>query len=127
MKVWKITNTARESVKIACKTASMHSKGIILQPGEFCLSEAQLTASMDAQERRGFISVDREFDNSDLKLNFVENYTQKQLENLILENKTKESNKDSMSEDLSVEEVVSNKSDFEKAAEDAEKYINNHN
>jgi hypothetical protein len=123
MKVWKITNTARESVKIACKTASMHSKGIILQPGEFCLSEAQLTASMDAQERRGFISVDREFDNSDLKLNFVENYTQKELDNLILESKKEES----MSEYSMDEDVVSNKSDFEKAAEDAEKYINNHN
>lgn len=123
MKVWKITNTARESVKIACKTASMHSKGIILQPGEFCLSEAQLTASMDAQERRGFISVDREFDNSDLKLNFVENYTQKELDNLILESKKEES----MSEDSMGEDVLSNKSDFEKAAEDAEKYINNHN
>tara|TARA_B100000900_G_C20579496_1_gene716847 strand:+ start:215 stop:586 length:372 start_codon:yes stop_codon:yes gene_type:complete len=123
MKVWKITNTAKESVKIACKTASMHSKGIILQPGEFCLSEAQLTASMDAQERRGFISVDREFDNSDLKLEFVENYTQKHLDDLILESKKEES----MSEDSMGEDVVSNKSDFEKAAEDAEKYINNHN
>jgi hypothetical protein len=120
MKVWKITNTARESVKIACKTASMHSKGIILQPGEFCLSEAQLTASMDAQERRGFISVDREFDNSQLKLEFVENYTKKQLDKLILEQTAVEN---------SVEESASkeyeSKSDFEIAAEDVEKYINN--
>ena len=120
MKVWKITNTARESVKIACKTASMHSKGIILQPGEFCLSEAQLTASMYAQERRGFISVDREFDNSQLKLEFVENYTKKQLDKLILEQTAVEN---------SVEESASkeseSKSDFEIAAEDVEKYINN--
>ena len=120
MKVWKITNTSKESVKIACKTASMHSKGIILNPGEFCLSEAQLTASMDAQERRGFISVDREFDNSELKLEFVENYTQKKLDNLILESKIEESHEDSMSE-----AAVIDKSDFEKAAESAEKYINN--
>tara|TARA_R110001592_G_scaffold18814_4_gene77619 strand:+ start:41 stop:409 length:369 start_codon:yes stop_codon:yes gene_type:complete len=120
MKVWKITNTSKESVKIACKTASMHSKGIILNSGEFCLSEAQLTASMDAQERRGFISVDREFDNSKLKLEFVENYTQKQLDNLILEGKIEESHEDSMGED-----VVVDKSDFEKAAESAEKYISN--
>tara|TARA_R110002153_G_C13252011_1_gene491673 strand:- start:417 stop:785 length:369 start_codon:yes stop_codon:yes gene_type:complete len=120
MKVWKITNTSKESVKIACKTASMHSKGIILQPGEFCLSEAQLTASMDAQERRRFISVDREFDNSELKLEFVENYTQKKLDNLILESKIEESHEDSMSEG-----AVVDKSDFEKAAEDAAKYINN--
>lgn len=120
MKVWKITNTARESVKIACKTASMHSKGIILQPGDFCLSEAQLTASMDAQERRGFISVDREFDNSELKLEFVENYTQKQLDKLVLENNTtKESMEDSS------EAFVDSKSEFEKAAEDVEKYMKN--
>jgi hypothetical protein len=105
----------------------MHSKGIILQPGEFCLSEAQLTASMDAQERRGFISVDREFDNSDLKLDFVENYTQKQLDNLILESKKEESDKNSVVEDSMDEDMTSSKSDFEKAAEDAEKYINNHN
>lgn len=125
MKVWKITNTARESVKIACKTASMHSKGIILQPGDFCLSEAQLTASMDAQERRGFISVDREFDNSELKLEFVENYTQKQLDELILEQTVVE---DSMGENVneeSVSEESREKSDFEKAAEDAEKYMKN--
>lgn len=122
MKVWKITNTARESVKIACKTASMHSKGIILQPGEFCISEAQLTASMDAQERRGFISVDREFDNSELNLSFVENYTQKQLDKLILEQIVVE---DSMEE--SANDESESKSDFERAAEDAEKYINNHN
>lgn len=121
MKVWKITNTARESVKIACKTASMHSKGIILQPGEFCLSEAQLTASMDAQERRGFISVDREFDNSELKLEFVENYTQKQLDELILEQTVVE---DSMEE--SAHDESESKSDFERAAEDAEKYMKNH-
>lgn len=126
MKVWKITNTSRESVKIACKTASMHSKGIILQPGEFCISEAQLTASMDAQERRGFISVDREFDNSELNLNFVENYTQKQLDKLILEQTVVEdSMEDSMGESASDESE--SKSDFERAAEDAEKYINNHN
>lgn len=121
MKVWKITNTSKEPVKIACKTASMHSKGIILQPGEFCLSEAQLTASMDAQERRGFISVDREFDNSELNLNFVENYTKKQLDELILEQTVVE---DSMEDSMDESE---SKSDFERAAEDAEKYINNHN
>jgi len=115
MKVWKITNKAKESVKIACKTASMHSKGIILQPGEFCLSEAQLTASMDAQERRGFISVDREFDNSKLNLKFVENYTQKYVDDLILESSIEIEPMDY--------EVSSNKSDFERAAEDAEKYM----
>lgn len=111
MKVWKITNKSRGTVKVACKTASMGSKGIILNPGEFCISESQLTASMDAQERRGFISVDREFDNSKYNLEFVKNYSEKFLETLIKKQQEKES--------------VSQKTDFEKAAEDADKYINN--
>jgi hypothetical protein len=105
MNTWKITNTSNESVKIACKTSSMNSKGIILKPGESCLSESQLTASMDSQERRRFISVDREFDNSKLKLEYVVAYTDKYIKDLILEIDS------------------TNKSDFEKAAEDAEKYI----
>ena len=96
MNSWKITNTSNEPVKIACKTASMNSKGIILKPNEFCLAECQLTASIDAQERRGFISVDREFDNSDLNLEFVKAYSEDDI-----------------------------KTDFEKAAENAEKYMNN--
>jgi hypothetical protein len=113
MKVWKITNNSKEQVKVACKTASMHSKGIILKPGEFCISEAQLTASLDAQERRGFISVDREFDNSKLNLEFVQNYSEKYLETLLKKINSEEENKQ--------------KSDFEKAAEAADKYINNEN
>lgn len=105
MNSWKITNASNEPVKIACKTASMNSKGIILKPNEFCLAECQLTASIDAQERRGFISVDREFDNSKLQLEYVTAYTNNQLKDLILEMEAAE------------------KSDFEKAAEKAEKYI----
>jgi hypothetical protein len=95
-KFWKISNNSKQDVKIACKTNSMASKGIILKPGQFCLAESQLTASIDAQERRGFIKVDREFDNSDLNLEFVKAYSEDDI-----------------------------KTDFEKAAENAEKYMNN--
>lgn len=105
MNTWKISNKSNQEVKVACKTASMASKGIILKPNEFCLSEAQLTASMDAQERRGFISVDRSFDNSKLKLEFVKNYRESDLVNMLNDLETK--------------------SDFEQAAENAEKYMNN--
>lgn len=105
MNTWKISNKSNQEVKVACKTASMASKGIILKPNEFCLSEAQLTASMDAQERRGFISVDRSFDNSKLKLEFVKNYRESDLINMLSDLETK--------------------SDFEQAAENAEKYMNN--
>jgi len=105
MNIWKISNNSNQDVKIACKTASMASKGIILKPNEFCLSEAQITATMDIQEKRNFIKVDREFDNSKLQLEFVKSYTQDELTQLIKE--------------------YDSKSDFERAAENAEKYINN--
>ena len=108
MNTWKISNKSNQEVKVASKTASMASKGIILKPNEFCLSESQLTASMDAQERRGFISVDRSFDNSKLKLEFVKNYKETDLIHMLKNLEAKES-----------------KSDFEQAAENAEKYMNN--
>ena len=107
MNIWKISNNSNQEVKIACKTTSMASKGIILKPNEFCLSEAQITATMDIQERRRFITIDREFDNSELQLEFVRAYTESELSQIILENDSKI------------------KSDFEKASESAEKYINN--
>ena len=107
MNTWKILNKSNQEVKVACKTASMASKGIILQPNEFCISEAQLTASMDAQERRGFISVDRNFDNSKFNLEFVKAYKESDLIHMVNNLESKE------------------QTDFEKAAENAEKYMNN--
>jgi hypothetical protein len=101
---WRIINNSNQNVKIACKTESFASKGIILQPNEFCISESQLTSSLDAQERRGFIKVDRNFDNSKLNLEFVKVYREDELVAMLKE--------------------IENKSDFEKAAENAEKYIN---
>jgi hypothetical protein len=113
MNTWKILNKSNQEVKVACKTASMASKGIILKPNEFCLSESQLTASMDAQERRGFISIDRTFDNSKLNLEFVKNYKESELSELIHKL------------NLEILKEQESKSDFEKAAEDAQKYIDN--
>jgi hypothetical protein len=100
MNVWKITNVSNQDIKVACKTNSMASKGIILKPNEFCISEPQITASLDAQERRRFLEVDREFDNSKFNFEFVKSYSTKELE---------KNNEDS----------------FEEAAKNAEKYINN--
>ena len=107
METWKISNTSNQEIKFACKLSSMASRGIILKPNEFCITEGQSTATMQAQERRRFLVIDKEYDNSTLQLELVKAYTETQLEQMILEN---ESN---------------NKSDFEKAAENAEKYINN--
>lgn len=114
MNTWKISNKSNQYIKIACKTASSASKGIILEPNQFCISENQLTASLDIQERRGFLTVDREFDNSKINLEFVKAYTEEEL-NEIISNLEKETQIKNESE----------KTDFEKAAENVEKYINN--
>jgi hypothetical protein len=114
MNTWKISNTSNQYIKIACKTASSASKGIILEPNQFCISENQLTSSLDIQERRGFLTIDRKFDNSKVNLEFVKAYTEEELNEII--------------SNLGNESVVENeteKTDFEKAAENVEKYINN--
>ncbi len=67
------------------------------------LKKPFFTARTEIKERRGFISVDREFDNSKYQLEYVVAYSNDHLNNLVLENDVKE------------------KSDFENAAEKAEK------
>ena len=105
MKYWKIENKTKESIKFICKTSPSSSKGILLGPNEFCIVEPQATASMQAQERRKFIEIDRNFDNSKLNLEFSISYTE---EKLLIEEKR-------------------SKSIFEVAQEKAEKYIKEEN
>lgn len=68
MKNWKIKNITKEPVKVSIALGGANNPGIILKPGEIVLSICKLTAPLDAQERRGVIVVDRDFDNSELNL-----------------------------------------------------------
>lgn len=68
MKTWKIKNITQNPVKISIALGGANNPGIILNPGEMVLSIDRVTAPLDAQERRGIVSIDREFDNSELKL-----------------------------------------------------------
>ena len=74
MKNWKITNTSIKQIKLAVAVSSHGAPGVILQPGQFCLSTQQMTAPIDAQMRRGLIEIDKEFDNSELKLELAKAY-----------------------------------------------------
>ena len=69
--IWKVKNTTEINIKIAVASKNTTTKGVILKPGQFCLCEGRMTSSMDAQERRKFILVDREFNNSE-NLNLAE-------------------------------------------------------
>lgn len=77
--MWKIKNTNSNPVKIAIAKSNTVTVGLFLKPGEFCVCDSRMTASIDAQERRKFIEVDRSFDNS-LKLKLGEVYNESALE-----------------------------------------------
>lgn len=70
MKNWKITNTSpnKQPIKVSMILSNTVSKGIILRHGEFVLAKPQMTSSLDMQEKRKFVTIDKNFDNSETKL-----------------------------------------------------------
>lgn len=63
MKTFKITNISSTDIPVAMATSSTSSMGVILKPGQFCVAYPQITNIIEAQERRGFIEVDRNYSN----------------------------------------------------------------
>lgn len=63
MKYWKIINNQKVNTKVAIATSSSGSIGVILKQGQFCVSKSQPTKMLDAQERRGFVTIEKEYDN----------------------------------------------------------------
>jgi hypothetical protein len=89
MNYWKITNLSNQNAKLIVSTAPNHSKGLILRPGEFCLSNPKQTPVMDAQIRRNLITVDKNFDNSNYLFNVGEAYSLEVLNKLIQQEEDK--------------------------------------
>lgn len=79
MKAFKITNISSTNIPVAMATSSTSSMGVILNPGEFCIAYPQITNIIEAQERRGFIKVDRNYIN-DSGLEFAKAYTETDLD-----------------------------------------------
>jgi len=80
-KFWKVINNTGNSgapssqkVKVVVKINSNASKAVIIEPGNFVIGMAQITTSLDAQNRRRFVTIDEEFDNSVLDLPLGEQY-----------------------------------------------------
>jgi len=63
MKYWKVTNSFDKPVKVVVSTASSASVGIKLEPNQFIVCSPRQTPTMDAQLRRKFITVEKDFDN----------------------------------------------------------------
>jgi hypothetical protein len=62
-KFWKITNKQGVNTKVAIATASNGSIGLILKPNQFCICKPQMTKMLDAQSKRGFVSIERDYGN----------------------------------------------------------------
>lgn len=62
-KYWKISNKRDANTKVAIATASNGSIGLILKPNQFCISKPQMTKMLDAQSKRGFVSIDADYSN----------------------------------------------------------------
>ncbi|GIV44021.1 MAG: hypothetical protein KatS3mg035_1144 [Bacteroidia bacterium] len=79
--MWKVTNIAKpeQNIKIAVAKDNTSTLGVILKPNQFCICDSRMTSSLDAQEKRGFISIDRNFQNN-LKLNLCEAYDQRDVD-----------------------------------------------
>lgn len=64
--IWKITNTGKkEKVKFTLAIASNKSPGVFLAADEYILSQPRMTTMLDAQEKRGYVEIDRQFKNVD--------------------------------------------------------------
>jgi len=77
--MWKIKNVSPNPVKVAVAKTNTITIGMILKPNEFCVADSRMTTTIDIQERRNLIKIDRNFDN-DLNLQLCENYNESSLE-----------------------------------------------
>jgi len=89
-KNWKIKNISDKQIKLAVAISSHGAPGVILQAGQFCLSIDQMTAPIDAQMRRGLVEIEKDFDNSNFKLELAKAYdeiaiTDKKAEEIIID------------------------------------------
>ena len=74
MQYWRLANKSADNVKFSFKAENNKTSGIILKKGEFCVVIAQQTATIDAQVRRNFLTLEENFDNSKLKLEIGKSY-----------------------------------------------------
>lgn len=79
--MWKITNTSSpaQNIKVAVAKNNTTTIGVILKPGQFCITDDRLTSSLDAQCKKNFLTVDQNFENN-LNLRLCEAYDQSDID-----------------------------------------------
>lgn len=73
--MWKITNNSNpgQNIKIAVAKNNTTTIGVILEPNQFCITDSRMTSSIDAQSKRNFISIEKDYKN-DLDLELCQAY-----------------------------------------------------
>ena len=57
--VWKITNTGKkDKVKFTIAIASNKSPGVFLEKDEYVFAQKRMTTMLDAQVKRGYVSIE---------------------------------------------------------------------
>ena len=82
MKYFKIENISREPIKFICKIND-NTIGIVLGIDQLCIVNQQDTKFLDAQERRKFITIDRDFNNDFYNFELGKNYNISELKSKI--------------------------------------------
>ena len=87
MKTWKITNVAEKPVKISAAISSTQAPGVILQKGQFCLSNEQMTSHLHKQSQAGLVTIEEGYENPQ-NLDLAKAYDESDLDKI--QAKTKE-------------------------------------
>jgi hypothetical protein len=89
MNYWKITNVSNRNSKLIVSISPNQSKGLLLNPGQFCLTRGLQTPVMDAQIRRKLIEIEKDFDNTNFNLEIGKVYPVTHLNQLIQDEQDK--------------------------------------
>jgi hypothetical protein len=79
--MWKVTNISNpaQNIKIAVAKDNTTTIGVILEPGQFCITDSRMTSSLDAQSRRNFILIEEGYVN-ELNLSLCESHNYSDVE-----------------------------------------------
>ena len=80
MNYWKIKNTCKSKVRFVISGGPSKSTGIVLMPNECIICNPKQTPSMDAQIRRNFVDVVKDFDNEIYGLEIGKVYSEQEIE-----------------------------------------------
>lgn len=81
MNYWKVKNICANTVRLVVTVGPAHSLGVMLRPNQSVMCTPQRTPSMDAQIRRRFVEVEKDFKNDLYDLELGKVYSEEEINN----------------------------------------------